>query len=320
MFGTGRTWLGVAAFAALLWTMAVQGAGAVSGVSMTGGGGAISLTGEVVDSEPPIQCRVTLSGTLATSLVRISGEGTQVGSVNSLRSSCAGEEPAYVIRATLNLPWPIRLKQLDGVNPRFVTITGLSGATLDVSGISIQMAPEFPISPTCLFGGSTAVLELTPGLTGGSRGVYGFTADEGILRLNASPAECVEWWGSSISAIYGLSALGSVWTFLAGGEVLEQLTPSPVEFGTVAPSGIAQRQVTISTTRGGRVESMTVTTGRYFAVTDPNGCRGTVMAQGSTCVVTVTVTAPAEAGRAMSDTLTVVIAGRRLAVTLRATT
>jgi len=112
----------------------------------------------------------------------------------------------------------------------------------------------------------------------------------------------------------------STLTFLVGGEVFEGLTPSPVEFGTLATRTLARRSVTISSTRGGRVESLQVSTGRYFAVVDPNGCRGTVLAEGGRCTVNVLVETPAETGRALSDTLTVTVAGRRFEATLRAST
>jgi hypothetical protein len=88
----------------------------------------------------------------------------------------------------------------------------------------------------------------------------------------------------------------------------------------VRPGELAQRTVTIGSTAGGRIEEIVVTSQRYFAITDPNGCRGTTLAARGTCNINVLLSAPAEAGRSVTDTLTVRIAERRFEGTLRAST
>jgi hypothetical protein len=109
-------------------------------------------------------------------------------------------------------------------------------------------------------------------------------------------------------------------TFLTGNEVIDGFTPSPVVFGTVSPGELRQIAVTIGSSAGGRIEEIVVTTQRYFAITDPNECRGRTLAARGTCDINVILSAPTEAGRSVSDTLTVRIAERRFAGTLRAST
>lgn len=300
---------------------------AVSGVRITPGG-AITIRGSLAGTAPPVACAVTLSGSLATTLVAISGEGAQVGSITGMTSSCTKTtEALFVISAVLNTPWPVRLKKLTGLNPRFALTTGQTEATLEIVGFSVNLfnrSYEFSIPElkNCLFGGATEVMTLAPTLRVGiGRSEYTWQTGRGTAELRDTTAVCRELWPTWTPTLATeLPSTAQTLIFLAGGEVIEGLTPSPVEFGTLAPEGLAQRTVTISSLRGGRIESIAVNTGRYFTFTDPNGCRGTVLAEGGSCTIRAIVSAPSESGRAVTDVLSATVGGRRMETTLRATT
>lgn len=323
MFAAVRR-LAVATALAALMAAAVSGvAGAVAGVLIRPGG-AMSIRG-TLRTEGMIECNVTYNGSFETRFVSLTVEGTSVGRVTELRTECAGGNPPYYrIAAVLNLPWTIRWRKLDGVAPRFAIATALSEATLQVVGVSLQLRPvsaEFGL-PTCLWGGPSEAIELTPALRL-VRGVeYTLAADTGSFSLASSATEGICRELGPLPGQYAIEPPSPAQTlvFTAGGEVREALTPNPVEFGVVEPEGLAQRSLTLTTTRGGRVEDVFVTAGRYFTVTDPNGCRGSVLPEGGRCTVTVIVSAPSEAGTAVSDTVTARVGGRRIEGALRAST
>jgi len=154
------------------------------------------------------------------------------------------------------------------------------------------------------------------------RGEYGWQTSRGSFTLRGNTTRCSEFWGPTWTPTLttNLPVPAQTLILLAGGEVIEGLTPRPVEFGTLAPEGLAQRTVTISSLRGGRIESISVFEGRYFAFTDPNRCRGTVLPEGGSCTIRAIVSAPSESGTAVSDTLTAIVGGRTLQTTLRAST
>lgn len=161
-------------------------------------------------------------------------------------------------------------------------------------------------------------IELSASLSGGPN-----------YSLGTSTVSQTDWFqGSGTGCPHSVRASGSFLSisatqtlaFLAGGEVREAITPNPVEFGNVGSGGLAQRTVTITSTRGGRIEEIAVRTGRYFAITDPNSCRGKTILSGGRCSFTAIVSAPAETGRELSDTVIVRLAGRSFEATLRAST
>jgi hypothetical protein len=287
------------------------------------------LRGERPGSRVPffLECAVTLNGTFDSRLVRVTGEGSQVGSVTGVTSSECRElgfgRPSYRISGVLNLPWPITLQKLDGVNPRYAVASGLGVATVSIRRVSIQLTPFIEFFPPCLVGGEGEGFELRPVLLLVRGTEYSlFPVAEELYALRSNTAACNEFYGEGVlEGRYSLELPSSqTLQFLAGNEVREELTPNPVEFGVIAPEGLSQRSVVISSTRGGRIESLSVATGRYFSVTDPNSCNGRVLAEGSRCTINAIVVAPNETGLALSDTLTVVIAGRRMETTLRAST
>jgi hypothetical protein len=298
-----------------IWTAP---AGAVSGV-VVGSGGAIEListgairirprtgTGEVV-------CNITLRGSFESRLISITGEGARLGAVSGMSwAGCTGGE----VEGVLNLAWPITLQRLDGVNPRIAVAERLTEATLRIAGAAVSLS-RLGSGTRCLSGGAESEgIELTAPLTL-SEGKYseGSSTVSGTL-LNHTEG-CVD---AVFSGTFGAPTPRQTLTFLAGGEVREAITPSPVEFGNVGAGGLAQRTATVSSTRGGRIEAISVSVGRYFGITDPNGCRGATLSAGGSCSFKVVVSAPAESGRELSDTVTVRIGSRTLEAAVRAST
>jgi hypothetical protein len=309
--------------------LSVQGAAlAVSGIAITPGG-AITVRGALVGRSPPVECAVTLSGSLARSLVAISGEGAQLGSITGMTSSCTKTtEAQYIINGVLNTPWTVRLKKLTGLNPRFALTTGQTEATLEIVGFSVNLfnstyAIVIPELQNCLYGGTTEAMTLGVTLRAGlGRGEYAWQLGRGSFEPRDNTTRCNEFWGPNwfVTATTELPSTAQTLIFLVGGEVIEGVTPRPVEFGRLAPEELAQRNVTISSLRGGRIESIRVFEGRYFTFTDPNSCRGMVLAEGGSCTIRAIVSAPSETGRALNDNLTVTVSGRTMESQLRAST
>lgn len=318
---------GFVAFAAVLFSLSTGTAAAITGM-WTRPGGLISIRGRIrADYFPAFACNLTLNGSFQSRLVSVTGEGAQFGNVSGMTASeCTNLEEGiaeYRISEVLNFPWMVTLQKFNGVNPRFPSVIGLTELTWRIRGISFRISSSFPgFFPPCLFGGSSEILDVRQSL----RLIRGFEyslspgSPVSFSFAGASP-EC-ERVASSLHGTFTLEVPSPVQTLavLPSGEVSEALAPNPVEFGVLPPLGLSQRSVVISSTRGGRVEGLAVTTGRYFAVTDPNGCRGTTLAEGGRCTVNVIVSAPAEAGAIASDTLNVTVGTTRMTATLRAAT
>jgi hypothetical protein len=277
--------------ALLIWA---PSAGAVSGVVIRPGR-EITTAGRIEISEVG-RCNITLSGSFNSSLVAIGGEGVQLGSVTGLSTSaCTGSSVT-----PLGLPWAMRLATLQGVNPSVAVAGSLRSAVIAVPGFATRVG-------ACL---STSTLSLS--------------ASFEALGENEYTMVSLASLGGMCSSLYfielGAPSPRQVFTFLAGGEVIDGFTPNPVVFGTVRAGEVVQRRVTIGSAGGGRIEEVVVTSQRYFAITDPNECRGRTLAARGTCDINVILSAPREAGRSVSDTLTVRIAERRFEGTLRAST
>jgi hypothetical protein len=297
----------------VLAVMATQasGAGAVSGVSITPTG-STSVSGTLELLSPAwgtIRCSTTFTGSFESRLVAITGE-TQIGNVTELRTSgCSGGS----VRAVLGLPAPIRLKRLNENNPRYAVATRVSRATLSMAGLGFRVL--FSSGEECLIGGTEGFSTIGSTFERVGETEYSMRVGFGL----GSGGTC-RLGGALMAFELGSFSPSRTFTFLAGNEVIDGPTPNPTDFGTVEVGALRQRAVTIGSTRGGRIEEIVVTSARYFAITDPNGCRGSTLAEGGTCTINVILSAPTEAGRAVSDTLTTTIAGTRYEATLRAST
>lgn len=282
---------------ALILLVCASSAGAVSGLLIRPAR-EFTATGTLrLEERPGISCNVTLRGSFSTTLVGISGEGSQIGGITGLSTSGCSEWAV----ALLGLPWPLRVDFLSGDNPRYAA-AGTAGSIATLSealGWTVR---------GCLH---AAFFLVTIRLTRSGTNEYTAGAGE-IISETCAPS----------LATFELAAPSprQTFTFLAGGEVINGPTPNPLDFGTVRVGELVQRPVTIGSTPGGRIEEITVASGRYFAITDPNECRGRTLAAHGTCTINAILSAPTEAGRAVSDTLTTRIGGTRYEGALRATT
>lgn len=294
---------GLAVLAAVMLLVGCSAAAhAVSGVTFSPGG-SITQTGTFralgFGGATVVECPITLSGSFATTLVTVGETTPTVGSYTGLTSgTCARGS----IRTVLNLPAALRLR----APARTAPAGSVGSVELDTNvGIRVRL--------------STGEECLLPSLFA-SMSVEALGDDEYALgRTLFGTFECPS---SIAQAIFDLAAPSprQVVTFLTGNEVIDGFTPRPLVFKTVRAGEVAQRTVTIGSSAGGRIEEVVVTTQRYFAITDPNECRGRTLAARGTCDINVLLSAPTESGRTVTDRLTVTIAGRRFEGTLRAST
>ncbi len=81
------------------------------------------------------------------------------------------------------------------------------------------------------------------------------------------------------------------------------------------------RTVTITAgTSAITVNRISVVSGNYFAITDPNRCVGARLSERGTCAFKVLFAAPGEAERTLSDTVRVETTERTLELTVRGST
>ena len=272
-------------------------ASALTGVTFTPGE-AITQTGIFKTGISPItvECPITLSGSFASGLTAIRG-GEVVGAITGWNT---GTCTRGSIISVLNIPSPLRLMAPASTNP--------AGSVS-----SLQLSSNVGIRVRLSTGGECLIPAFTSNFM-----LEALGDNEYEVRRSLDGGLC----GGSTPALVEMSAPtpAQVATFLVGNEVIDGFTPRPLVFKTVRAGALAQRTVTIGSVAGGRIEEIVVTSQRYFAITDPNGCRGRTLAARGTCDINVLLSAPAEAGRVVTDTLTVRIAERRFEGTLRAST
>lgn len=258
-----------------------------------------------------MSCSITLRGTLETSLVVIESRFPQVGAISGMSwSGCTGGE----IQGILSLPWPILLESLDHNESRLEIARSLREAIFRVSNIALALS-RIGTGTNCLFISAALFFELPLTLTEGTSYTPGTATVTGTLTRNTEGCPAARLSGSFAS-----TTPRQTYTFLVGNEVIEGVSPNPVEFGRVRAGGLAERSATISATREGLIEEIAVRTGTYFSIVDPNRCRGRQLLLGGSCNFTVVVSAPGETGRELSDTVIVRLAGRSYEAALRART
>ncbi|HEX7291222.1 MAG TPA: hypothetical protein VF250_08865 [Conexibacter sp.] len=275
---------------------------AVSGVTFTPGE-ALTQTGRLRVSGPSLEtvvdCPITLSGSLATGLTAITSNETVIGTISGLS---AGRCTTGSITTVLGLPASLRLNMSRETPAGSVSLLILRSPTL---GVRVRLSS----GGECLASGFEAIMERPTPL---GNNEYTLVRSFDIMR---SCSGFYSWWIELAAP-----TPRQVATFLTGNEVINGFTPTPVVFGTVGPGDLRQITVTIGSTAGGRIEEIVVTSQRYFAITDPNGCRGRTLEARGTCNINAILSAPTEAGRSVEDTLTVKIAERRFEGALRAST
>ncbi len=258
-----------------------------------------------------ITCEVELEGsfhsaTIAKVANALIGHITEA----AFRNCTGGNMTAH--RETL--PWHWQYRGFTGTLPRIET------ASINLVGALFRIAPTG--GPECEAGTTQA----EPGIGTiaiGARGEATSITAGGRIRLSGAFA-CSFANGTFSGAGTVTTAAGGTMIIRLIGEGESRpatLTPSPVEFGRVEPEELARRTVTITAgTTAITVNRISVVSGNYFAITDPNRCVGARLSERGTCAFKVLFAAPGEAGRALSDTVRVETTERTLEDTVRGST
>jgi hypothetical protein len=259
-----------------------------------------------------IDCPLTLEGSFHSStLAKVSG--AVIGSVSraSVPVRCTGGTATI---SAETLPWRIRYQGFSGLLPRFTRVN------VDVIDASLRLDPE-GANPACTFRFTTENPARMRAEVESSGVVTGLAVDPEALIYPEGfgcGAFGYSWLGTA--TFTRLGSTNSLSLTLVPDEP-PRISPSPVEFGRVEAGGLARRTATIT---GGTVpatiNSIRVTSGNYFAITDPNRCVGARVATGATCSFSVVFVAPEEAERSVSDTVTVSTSVRTLEATVRGST
>lgn len=247
-----------------------------------------------------IRCPVTLEGTFTTrSIVKIPGQ--RVAAVTAAASNgCPGVNFTLL---TTSLPWSMTYNSFTGTLPRIETVK------LNLIGMAFQLETS---GISCL--ATTRTERPFRGIaTVNSGEIRTFTAEEGSSIETSGGFFCGFSGPASFSGTGTASVRGGTEAIQIRLGIAPQLSPSPVSFGTVEPSSTTERTVTIGAgTAGLTVNSISMTTGTSYSISDPNSCRGARLAANGTCAFIVTFRAPAELARTASDTINVETSAGRL--------
>jgi hypothetical protein len=261
------------------------------------------------------RCNVTLEGSFHSATIAKVSEAT-IGRVS--RASIAG--CGFGVGATIlqtSLPWSIRYDSFEGSLPT------PEGFRISIRDIAFRV--DTIITPPCLFrdSGTEEAFTATAHLERDGT-VSGLQADSGAtVPFFEGIEECSSFGSTRFEGTGALTLLGSSSTRIRITliDTPPTLSPSPVEFGRVEIGTLTRRTVTL---RAGSaaltVNSISVTSRNYFAITDPNRCVGARLAVNATCSFSAIFAAPEEVGRSVSDTVTVATSVRSVAATLRGTT
>lgn len=239
-----------------------------------------------------VSCPVTLEGSLQIATLN-KRAGTSLGRVTGAAVGTCTRNSMTILRETL--PWEVQYSSFGG------TLPNITSVTLNVLGLSFQVNLEGII---CLARTSASqparyIAELSSGR---------FTS------LRADESATIETGGGLFCALFSPPSFSGTATVTSreGREPVTFqligpiLTPSPVSFGTVEPSSITERTVTIeSGPTETTVNEIGLTTGTHYSISDPSSCRGARLAANTTCSFVVTFRAPAELGTSTSDTVNV---------------
>ncbi len=250
-----------------------------------------------------VKCPVTLEGSFHNRSI-VKQAGLLVGYVTGATVAngvCTGGNATILSEL---LPWHLTYNSFIG------TLPNITGVTLNLirAGFIADFGGNHCRAQTTIaspargiaglgFGGRIEGLRAdetsTIPLTNGPGGVFCNVAN-GVFRGSATVSQ--------------LGSTSSVSVTLIGAPV--RLEPSPVRFGTVEPGELVRRTVTITNLGAAvTINSIRVTTGSFFAITDPNGCVRSRLAEAARCAFSVIYAAPSEAGRTVRDTVTVETTG-----------
>jgi len=264
----------------------------------------------VASAGSTLTCEVTLEGSFHSRTIR-KIPNTLIGHINKASvGACAGGSATIHIES---LPWHEQYNSFTGTLPNITSVKlALVGARYRIRN-SIE---------TCEAGTTQA----EPGFGNielGTRGEATGLVASGTINLRGGFL-CGFATGSFAGrATVKTTGGGTVFLTLIGGSGSRpaRLTPSPVEFGRVAPEELARRTVTITAgTSTITINRISVVSGNYFGITDPNRCVGTSLIEETTCTFRVIFEAPGEAERVLSDTVSVETTESTLVDTVRGST
>jgi len=254
-----------------------------------------------------VTCAVTLEGSFHSRTINKTANAL-IGHVNRASiGTCAGGSATI---HTETLPWHEQYTSFGGTLPAITRVTiGLVGARFRIRN---------------------SVEECEAGTTQSEQGfgVIGIEALGTATSIEASGTIALRGNFLCNFATGSFAGSGTVKTAGGGtvvvrliGERPTTLTPSPVEFGRVEPEGLARRTVTITAgTSAITVNRISIVSGNYFAITDPNRCVGSRLSERGTCAFKVLFAAPGEAERPVSDTVRVETTERTLEDRISGTT
>jgi hypothetical protein len=262
-----------------------------------------------------------LSNTVTTNVVRcaVTLEGSfHNGTIAKIRELLVGYLSRAAVqnnqctggRATIlseTLPWHLTYNSFRGTLPRIEEVLLnliRAGFIIEIVGVNSCKAVTslaIPARGIANLGASGRVESLradestSPGIPL-TNGPGGFACGLGSSRFSGS------------ASVTQLGSTSSVSVTLVGAPIT--LEPSPVRFGTVEPGELARRTVTITNVGASQtINSIRVASGNFFAITDPNSCVRSRLAEAARCSFSVIFAAPSEAGRNPRDTVTVEATG-----------
>jgi hypothetical protein len=188
-------------------------------VSFNPGGAITEGRVAILQTEVTLLCRATASGSLEARLVAISGEGATIGRLTAFTGGLC-EAATWTLlgtrpeegELTLNLPWAIRLRKLNEVNPSSVSATGITSARIDVSGESLELY-NFMTGTRCLYGRPEVSLDVQLSLSRiGRTTEYRVASGRIIGELPRTSGGCASTLRGGLEM---LESPRQTWTFLS---------------------------------------------------------------------------------------------------------
>ena len=261
--------------------------------------------------EQPVECQVTLEGSFHSNTIQKTRRAL-IGYVS--RSSVNACTTGSATIDQESLPWHLTYESFSGTLPNITSVALL----LVRASFLIGLRELLCRAVTTTTDNASGIAEVS------GETITGLAADPS-RRI---PLTTIRGFGCGLgrgffegtAAVTQLGTTRSVTVTLIGGTP-PSLSPTPVEFGRVEQSELNMRTVTIlAGTEALTINSISVRSANYFAITDPNRCIGTRLAAESRCAFTVLFAAPGEAGRTVEDTVIVENTVRRAEATIRGAT
>ncbi|MBS1870203.1 MAG: hypothetical protein JSS99_11115 [Actinobacteria bacterium] len=229
---------------------------------------------------PQVLCNVTL-GAEAPSEGFPNRGSTALKISRVTLGSCFGGSLRFLLEAAR--PWAIRYGGIiGGALPDRVSNLGFEGeeALILVETSSSACLYRFTMEG---FTGLTFIEGSQWEYSTGTFNLFGRVPFEGAISLGRGSCSLNELSFSSSRRLPTVSLNGVI------------VSPLPLEFGRVEGGTIGTRTVTLTGSRSGTtISGIRMRTGRYFSITDPNGCRGRTLRAGATCSISAAFFPPTE--------------------------